>query len=82
MGGKNEGGDHTEVEGEGEREDRSRNQGFSSIFCLIMEGSGAGSGSIPLPNGSSGRPKKIWIRNNAANRISYRLNGRQDGGRE
>jgi hypothetical protein len=61
MGGENEGGDHTEVEGEGEREDRSRNQGFSSIFCLIMEGSGAGSGSIPLTNGS-GWPKNMWIR--------------------
>jgi hypothetical protein len=66
MGGKDEGGDHTEVEGEGEREDRSRNQGFSYNFCLIMEGSG--SGSIPLTNGY-GWPKNIWIqwiRNTAA----------------
>ncbi len=60
MGGEDEGGDHTEVEGEGEREDRSRNQGFSYIFCLIMEGSG--SESIPLTNGSSGRTKNMWIR--------------------
>ncbi len=59
MGGENQRGDQTEV-GEGEREDRRRNQGFSYIFCLIMEGSG--SGSIPLTNGSSGR----WIRNTAA----------------
>jgi hypothetical protein len=65
MGGEHQGRDHTEVEGEGEREDRSRNQGFSYIFCLIMEGSGAGSGSIPLTNGSSGRPKNMWIRNTA-----------------
>ncbi len=46
MGGKDQRGDHTEVEGEGERVDRSRNQGFSYIFCSIMEGSGSGARSI------------------------------------
>jgi hypothetical protein len=47
----------------------SRNQSFSSYFCMMIEGSGfrAGSGSrsIPLTSGSgsrSGRPKKMWIR--------------------
>ena len=43
----------------------SRNQGFSSYFCMMIEGSGsgAGSGSIPLNSGSgSGRPKNMWIR--------------------
>ncbi len=39
----------------------SRNQGFSSYFCMMIEGSG--SGSIPLTSGSgSGRPKNMWIR--------------------
>jgi hypothetical protein len=28
----------------------------------MIEGSGCGSGSIPLSNGSSGRPKNMWIR--------------------
>ncbi len=46
---------------------KSRNQGFSYIFCLVIEGSrfgsGTGSGSIPLTNGSgSRRPKNIRIR--------------------
>jgi hypothetical protein len=45
----------------------SRNQGFSYVICLKIEGSGSragsGSGSIPLTNGSgSGRPKNTWIR--------------------
>ncbi len=37
----------------------SRNQGFSTYFCLMIEGSG----SIPLTNGSGSRmPKNMWIR--------------------
>jgi hypothetical protein len=43
----------------------SRNQGFSTYFCMIIEGSGSragsGSGSIPLTSGS-GWPKNTWIR--------------------
>ncbi len=41
----------------------SRNQGFSSYFCLMIEGSRPG--SIPLTHGSgsgSRRPKNMWIR--------------------
>ncbi len=43
----------------------SKNQGFSSYFCLMIEGSG--SGSIPLTNGSrsgsgSRWSKNMWIR--------------------
>jgi hypothetical protein len=40
-----------------------RNQGFSSYFCMMIEG--AGSGSIHLTSGSgsgSRRPKNMWIR--------------------
>ncbi len=51
----------------------SRNQGFSTYFYMIIEGSWSGSfymiiegsGSIPLTSGSgsgSGRPKNTWIR--------------------
>jgi hypothetical protein len=46
----------------------SRNQEFSSFFCLLMEeyrsGAGAGSGSIQISYGSrcgSRRTKNIWI---------------------
>ncbi len=39
----------------------SRNEGFSSCFCLMMEGSR--SGSVPLTNGSgSRRPENLQIR--------------------
>jgi hypothetical protein len=46
----------------------NRNQGFSSFFCLLMEGSGSGSGSTQINYGcgyGSRRPNNIqilWIR--------------------
>jgi hypothetical protein len=44
----------------------SRNQGFSSYFFLMIEGSG----SISLTSGSgSGRPKSMWTRNTAPNHV-------------
>ena len=47
-----------------------RNQGFSSYFCLVTEGSG----SKPLTNGSgsgSRRPKNMWIRNTGRKNAEY-----------
>ncbi len=55
----------------------SRNQGFSSYFSLMIEGSssGAGSLSILLTSGSgsgSGRPKNMWIRiRNTASNLNF-----------
>jgi hypothetical protein len=55
----------------------SRNQGFSSYFCLMIEGSG--SGSVPLINGSGSRRLKnirirIRIHNTAWNPFLFFLN--------